>query len=173
MSCCPPLRAHSPCSSTRPVSPARTLCCSDGVLFLCTAKICNCRLCFARRWDLRRQIESFWWTTPSPCESYAPAPTASRRWTCCPLRLYESICRVEATTGVSRACARRGTTVSPSPCHGLVMCTRICQLPRFFFGPTGIFIYTLFYFFASASGAFSYFFPVPRDISQNFPFPIA
>ena len=50
-----------------------------------------------------------------------------------------------------------------------------CQLPRFFFGPTGIFIFILFFIFLPllVSGAFSYFFPVPRDISQNFPFPIA
>ena len=34
-----------------------------------------------------------------------------------PVAPYESVCRVEATTGVSRVCARRGTTVSPSPCH--------------------------------------------------------
>ena len=79
-------------SNTRPVSPARTLRCSGGVLFLHTAKICNCHLCFARRWDMRRQIHSLWWTTPSPCARYFPSRPALQRWMCCLFAPHEGMC---------------------------------------------------------------------------------
>ena len=56
-------------------------------VLLSTAKISNCCSCFARRWDLRRWIQSLWWTTRSPCSRYVPATLALRCWRRCRLRL--------------------------------------------------------------------------------------
>ena len=77
-SCCPQVHAHSPCSSTHQCTPARTLGFSGGTLFLSTDKISNCRLCFARRWDLKRQVLSSVGPTPSPCFKHVTALLASR-----------------------------------------------------------------------------------------------
>ena len=114
-SCCPQVRAHSPCSSTHQCTPARTLGFSGGTLFLSTDKISNCRLCFARRWDLRRRILFFVRTTPSPCARYATAPLAPRCWTCCPWRLYES-CAGRGAAGAVRARACRSKRLA-RPVH--------------------------------------------------------
>ena len=123
---CPLLRKHSRCSCTHPCALARTLCHSGGVLFVHTAEISNCCLCFARRWDLNQQLRSLWWTTPSQCLRYVAQRLRLRCWMCRQFALcYESVCRVEAAAGVSRARAPRDECLhSPSLCHGLVMCTR-------------------------------------------------
>ena len=125
MSCCPHLRARSPSSSTHLINPARTLWLCGGVLFLHTAEISNCRSCFACRWDVRRQIHSLVGTTRSPCSRSGPATLALRCWRRCRLRLLRGRVLWGGAADVSRARVSRRTAVSPSPCHGVVTCTRI------------------------------------------------
>ena len=82
------------------------------------AKISNCRLCFVRRWDLRRQIQSSLRTTRSPCFTYVPALPALRHRTCCRFAPPE---RTSCGGPLPASLARAG---SASPCYELVMCTR-------------------------------------------------
>jgi len=85
MSCWPQSCEHLPCSSTHPITPDPTLCISGGTLKKRTAKISHCRLYFARRWDLKRQILSFLGPTPPPCFRYGPPQSVSRPGWCCPV----------------------------------------------------------------------------------------
>ena len=113
-SCCPPLRKHSRCSCTHPCTHTRTLCHSGGVLFVHTAEISNCCLCSARRWDMKRQLQSLWWTTPSQCSRYVAQRLPSRCWMCRRFACRERVCRVEAAAGVrarARAEGRRSRQV--------------------------------------------------------------
>ena len=125
MSCCPHLRTPSPRSSTHPGTPAHTLCISGGTLKKRTALSLKLPPVFlalvefeATARILSGDNATFMLHLRVGAACFAALDVLS-------VGAYESVCRVEATTGVSRACARRGTTVSPSPCHGLVMCTRI------------------------------------------------
>ena len=125
MSCCPHLRARSPSSSTHPITPARTLWLCGGTLKKRAAKISNCCSCFARRWDVRRQICSLVRTTASPSSRCVTAPLDSRCWTCCSFAPLTRACAVGGAADVSRARVCRRRAVSPSPYHRLVTSTRI------------------------------------------------
>ena len=83
--CWPLMREHSPCSSIHPITPAHILGLTGGTLKKRTAKISHCRLYFARRWDLKRQILSFLGPTPPPCFRYGPPQSISRPGWCCPV----------------------------------------------------------------------------------------
>ena len=115
ISCCPPLRAPSPCSSTHPSTPARTLRVSGGTLTESAAKISNYRLCFACRWDLRRQIPSIWRTTPSPCSRYVAALLVSRRQWSCRFAAVEQHELMGLAAGASRALLALTTADPCSP----------------------------------------------------------
>ena len=69
------------------------------------AEIASCRLCFACRWDPRRQSSSFWWTTPPPCLRYFTLVPTSRRWTCCRCMPPQAHVLWRAAGGGSRACS--------------------------------------------------------------------
>ena len=122
--CWPQLHALSPCSSTRPITPARTLWLFGGMLFLHADEISKCCSSFARRWDLRRQARSFVGTTRPPCSRYVKALLASRYQGCCSFAPYEGMC-CGGAADVSRARVCRRRAVSPSPYHRLVTSTRI------------------------------------------------
>ena len=83
--CWPKFCEHLPCSSTHPITPDPTLCISGGTLKKRTAKISNCRLCFARRWDLKRQTLSLVGPTPPPRFRYSAPRLSSRPGWCCPV----------------------------------------------------------------------------------------
>ena len=106
MSCCPHLRTPSPCSSTHPGTPARTLCISGGTLKKRTA------LSLKLPPVVRAQVE-FEATARILGGDNAISMVHLRVCAACFAALdvlsvgaYESVCRVEAATGVSRARAR-------------------------------------------------------------------
>jgi hypothetical protein len=112
-SCWPPMRERSPCSSIHPITPAHILGLTGGTLKKRTAKISHCRLYFARRWDLKRQILSFLGPTPPPCFRYGPPQSISRPGWCCPV-----------VGPTSRMCCMAGCGWFATVCASIV-----CQFP--------------------------------------------
>ena len=123
--CWPKFCEHLPCSSTHPITPDPTLCISGGTLKKRTAKISNCRLCFARRWDLKRQTLSLVGPTPPPRFRYSAPRLSSRPGWCCPVEHLRAYVLCWLAMGAAHAFVLLLWAVPFIPCSVLIECTRI------------------------------------------------
>ena len=82
--CASPRLAQAPI----PVHLPAQLLSADVCTLVHTSEIGLCCLCFACRWDVRRQFPSLVGTTRSPCSRCVTELLASRCWTCCRLAAF-------------------------------------------------------------------------------------